>query len=139
MIDFHFKSDFVLDDLPKYSDWISRVLDSEGFQHGNVDFIFCDDDYLLELNLQYLNHETLTDIITFDYTENDVIAGDIFISHERVRENASTFNEKFENELLRVMCHGVLHMMGYGDKTEEDTRIMRKKEDEKIKMFHVEQ
>jgi metalloprotein, YbeY/UPF0054 family len=138
MIEFHFKSDLLLGNISDYSDWINRILDSEGFVLGQIDYIFCTDDYLLELNQEYLNHDTFTDIITFDYTDGSTISGDIFISTERVEENASSFQVEFEEELLRVMSHGVLHLMGFGDKSDEDQKTMRKKEEEKMKMFHVE-
>ncbi|WP_228236629.1 rRNA maturation RNase YbeY [Allomuricauda sp. M10] len=138
MIEFHFKSDLLLGNISDYSDWINRILDSEDFVLGQIDYIFCTDDYLLELNQEYLNHDTFTDIITFDYTDGISISGDIFISTERVEENASSFKVEFEEELLRVMSHGVLHLMGYSDKSDEDQKIMRKKEEEKMKMFHVE-
>lgn len=138
MIEFHFKSDLILNDIANYSDWISRILESEDYILGQLDYIFCTDDYLLELNRQYLNHETLTDIITFDYSDGSTISGDVFISTERVSENANKYRVDFENELLRVMSHGVLHLMGYGDKTDLEVKMMREKEEEKIKMFHVE-
>ena len=138
MIDFHFKSDFVLENKPKYSDWITRVVDSEDYSVGQIDYIFCTDDYLLQLNKEYLNHDTLTDIITFDYTDGSIISGDVFISTERVEENAKKFKEDFLDELRRIMSHGVLHLTGYKDKTVAEKELMRKKEDEKIKMFHVE-
>lgn len=139
MIEFHFKSDLILDDKANYSDWITRILESESFLVGQIDYIFCTDDYLLELNKQYLNHDTLTDIITFDYTTANTISGDVFISTERVKDNAETFGVEFTNELLRVMAHGLLHLIGYGDKSDEEKTVMRQKEEEKIKMFHVEQ
>lgn len=139
MIEFHFKSDLILEEKTKYSDWITRILESESYVAGQIDYIFCTDDYLLELNKQYLDHDTLTDIITFDYTKGKSISGDIFISTERVKENADAFGVAFENELLRVMSHGLLHLMGYGDKAVEEKVEMRRKEEEKIKMFHVEQ
>ncbi|MER3375785.1 MAG: rRNA maturation RNase YbeY [Allomuricauda sp.] len=138
MIEFHFKSDLVLSDITNYSDWISRILKSEGFQIGQLDYVFCSDEFLLTLNKEYLNHDTFTDIITFDYSSGKTISGDIFISSERVIENAETYGVPFENELLRVMGHGVLHLMGYGDKTDSEKQLMRIKEEEKIKMFHVE-
>ncbi len=97
------------------------------------------DEELYEMNVKYLNHNTLTDIITFDYTENEALSGDLFISIDRVRENADTFEVSFDVELRRVMVHGLLHLAGYGDKTPEDEALMRQKEDEKLKMFHVEQ
>jgi rRNA maturation RNase YbeY len=138
MIDFHFKSDLILENLSDYSDWVSRIIVSEGFSLGQIDYIFCTDDELLQMNMEYLNHDTLTDIITFDYTVDKTISGDIFISSDRVAENASAFEVDFRNELLRVMSHGILHLVGYGDKTKDEKFKMRQKEEEKIKMFHVE-
>ncbi|WP_420603531.1 rRNA maturation RNase YbeY [Flagellimonas sp.] len=138
MIDFHFKSEFGLDNKTKFSDWITRIIVSENFEAGQIDYIFCSDDYLLNINQEYLNHDTFTDIITFDYSNGSTISGDVFISTDRVKENAETYKVGFEDELLRVMSHGVLHLMGYGDKIEEERKLMREKEDEKIKLFHVE-
>lgn len=139
MITFNYETDFQLDNEQKYEDWIAEVIESEGKVEGEINYIFCDDDYLYEINVQYLDHQTLTDIISFDYTIGNLISGDIFISVERVRENAQDFGVSFEEELRRVMAHGVLHYCGYKDKTEADEKLMRSKEDEKIKMFHVEQ
>ena len=138
MIEFHFKSDLLLENTSDYSDWVNRILESEDFTLGQIDYIFCSDEYLLKLNQEYLNHDTFTDIITFDYTNGRTVSGDIFISTDRVQENATSFEVDFGNELLRVMSHGVLHLMGYGDKTEGDKKVMRSKEEEKMKMFHVE-
>jgi len=139
MIVFNYETDFQLDNEEKYQDWLSSVIDSEGKEEGEINYIFCDDDYLYEINVQYLEHETLTDIISFDYTLDNLISGDIFISIERVKDNAKDFGVTFDEELKRVMVHGVLHYCGYKDKTEDDEKLMRTKEDEKIKMFHVEQ
>lgn len=139
MIEFHFENDFQLEQKDKFSDWLSRIITSEGYQLGNLDYVFCDDEYLWNINMQYLNHDTYTDIITFDYSAGKVISGDIFISVERVDDNASDHGVSFENELLRVMCHGVLHLMGYNDKKEKEVAEMRAKEDKMIEMFHVEQ
>ena len=139
MIDFHFETDFELEDTSKYSDWITRIITTHNRKHSQIDYIFCDDEYLLDINIKYLDHDTYTDIITFDYTEEKVIGGDIFISVDRLKENASLFKVDFNDELLRVMSHGVLHLLGYKDKSEEDSDVMRKKENECIKMFHVEQ
>jgi len=138
MIEFHFKSELVIQNKSNYVDWINRVIVSEGFSAGQIDYIFCSDDYLLELNKEYLNHDTFTDIITFDYRDGNTISGDIFISTDRVEENAKKYDVAFSNELRRVMSHGVLHLVGFGDKSNEEKRIMREKEEEKIKMFHVE-
>nr|WP_299071578.1 rRNA maturation RNase YbeY [uncultured Allomuricauda sp.] len=138
MIEFHFESEFVLEDKTKYSDWITRVVETESFSVGQLDYIFCSDSYLLNINQKYLNHDTFTDIITFDYSNGKTLSGDIFISIERVMDNAGAYKVSMEDELLRVMSHGVLHLIGFGDKTNEEQRLMRKKEEEKIKLFHVE-
>ncbi len=138
MIDFHYETDFSIDDETKFADWINRIILSEDEVYSQLDFIFCDDDYLLKINQDYLDHDTYTDIITFPYEDMSGIAGDIFISVERVKENALDFGVEFYLELKRVMAHGVLHLLGYGDKSEEETMQMRLKEDEKIKLFHVE-
>ncbi len=139
MIEFHYESDFLLEDEAKLADWISRVVASEGGSYNQIDYIFCSDNYLLEMNKKYLSHDTFTDIITFDYSDGKRIGGDIFISAERVRENATIFETDFQEELLRVMAHGLLHLFRYTDKTEAGKDEMRDKEDEKIKLFHVEQ
>ena len=99
------------------------------FKEGDISYIFCDDKYLLEKNINYLNHNTLTDIISLDYTTGDVIFGDIYISHERVESNAQEIEVDFIDELHRVMIHGVLHYCGYGDKTDAEKKQMRDKED----------
>ncbi|VAW17688.1 Metal-dependent hydrolase YbeY, involved in rRNA and/or ribosome maturation and assembly [hydrothermal vent metagenome] len=139
MIDFHFETDFKIGSESVYSDWVTQVITSEGFVLRQVDYIFCDDAYLLNINQKHLRHDTYTDIITFDYSEGKSIAGDVFISIERIEENAKKFKEEFQNELLRVMAHGVLHLMGYSDKSKREIAVMRQKEEEKIKLFHVEQ
>ena len=139
MISFHYEFDFHLESEDGYSNWIQRVIESEGYQTGEVNYIFCGDEYLLELHKKHLNKDSYTDIITFDYSQGNLISGDIFISIERVRENAVSFNAEEDEELLRVMAHGVLHMCGYRDKETADIELMRKKELEKIDMFHVEQ
>ncbi|MFD2892214.1 rRNA maturation RNase YbeY [Flavobacterium chuncheonense] len=138
MISFNYELDFNLPDEDAYEVWVSNIVSSENKDLGEINYIFCNDDYLHKINVEYLDHDTLTDIISFDYTEGDLIQGDIFISIERVRDNANDFNVAFEEELKRVMAHGVLHYCGYKDKSEADADLMRKKEDEKIKMFHVE-
>lgn len=139
MISFNYETDFELSDESAYKEWVERVLLSEEKQGGEINYIFCDDEYLLEINQQYLKHDTYTDIISFDYSMGDELSGDIFISVERVRENAVEFGMPFEAELLRVMAHGILHYAGYKDKTNSDAALMRAKEEEKIVMFHVEQ
>ena len=138
MISFNYESDFVLTLEDVYASWIETIVESENKILGEISYIFCDDDYLHEINVQYLNHDTLTDIISFDYTEGDVISGDIFVSIERVKDNAIDFNVPFEEELKRVLAHGILHYCGYKDKSDSDVLLMRAKEEEKIKLFHVE-
>jgi rRNA maturation RNase YbeY len=137
MISFNYETDFVLDNETSFSNWLSEVISSELKTEGEINYIFCDDNYLLEINQQYLDHDTLTDIISFDYSVGNELHGDIFISVERVRDNATDFNVSFEDELKRVMVHGVLHYCGYKDKSEKDERLMREKEEEKMRMFHV--
>jgi probable rRNA maturation factor len=139
MISFNYETDFELQDETKISGWLSKVILSENKKEGEINYIFCDDEYLLEINQQYLDHDTLTDIISFDYSVGNELHGDIYISTERVRDNASDFAVSFEEELLRVMVHGILHYSGYKDKSEEDEQLMREKENDKIKLFHVEQ
>ncbi len=139
MIDYNYETDFTLDNERTISYWISNVIASEGKKEGEINYIFCDDEYLLQLNQEHLQHDYYTDIISFDYTIGNEISGDMFISIERVKENAVDFNVAFEDELRRVLVHGVLHYCGYKDKTEEDELVMRSKEDEKLAMFHVEQ
>jgi rRNA maturation RNase YbeY len=138
MISFNYETDFELANESAIESWIGRIIASEQKSEGEISYVFCDDDYLLKLNQQYLQHDTLTDIISFDYSLSNELSGDIFISIERVRENAEIFNQSFENELLRVISHGVLHYCGYKDKSEADEQLMRQKENEKIAMFHVE-
>ena len=137
MINFNYEVDFKLEHETLYSDWISKVIRSEKKNEGEINYIFCDDDYLVEINQQYLDHDTLTDIISFDYSIGKDLHGDVYISIERVRENAVDFNVDFEEELKRVIVHGILHYCGYKDKNEEDENRMRQKEDEKMEMFHV--
>ncbi len=137
MITYNYETDFILDNEEVYSNWISNVISSEDKLLGELNYIFCDDEYLHKINVEYLNHDTLTDIISFDYSEGNLVQGDIFISVERVHENASDFKVSFDEELLRVMIHGVLHYCGYKDKSDEDEALMRSKENEKTSMFHV--
>ena len=138
MISFNYETDFELENEAQYEDWISRIIESEGFDEGEINYIFCDDEYLHKINVEYLDHDTLTDIISFDYTVGNLIQGDIFVSVERVHDNANDFNVSFEEELKRVLSHGVLHYCGYKDKSPKDEALMRSKEEEKMQMFHVE-
>ncbi|AWI25104.1 rRNA maturation RNase YbeY [Flavobacterium pallidum] len=138
MIEFNYETAFEIENEEAYKNWLVSIIDSEQKRQGDINYIFCDDDYLHKINLQYLQHDTLTDIISFDYSMGNELHGDIFISVERVKENALDFNVPFDDELKRVMSHGILHFCGYKDKTEKDELLMREKEDEKISMFHVE-
>lgn len=139
MVIFNYETDFQLENESVYEQWIDAVIESEGKEPGEINYIFCDDEYLHNINMQYLNHDTLTDIISFDYCIGDLISGDIFVSIERVLDNAKEYEVSFNEELLRVLAHGVLHYCGYKDKTENEALLMRTKEQEKIDMFHVEQ
>ena len=139
MIDYNYLIEVIDINEIDFTDWLTRVIKSEKKELGAISFIFCSDEYLHSLNHKYLEHDTLTDIITFDYTEGNLLSGDIFVSVERVKENARVYEVTYIKELKRVMVHGVLHMMGYNDKSKEEMELMRKLEDEKIKMFHVEQ
>jgi probable rRNA maturation factor len=138
MISFNYENDFELQNEDQISTWISKVILSENKKEGDINYIFCDDEYLLNLNEQYLDHDTLTDIISFDYSVGNELHGDIFISVERVQDNATDFNVTFDEELKRVLVHGILHYCGYKDKSESEEQVMRQKEEEKMKMFHVE-
>lgn len=126
---FHSECEFDLSNPKKRLNWIIDSLAKEGCSAGEISFIFCTDEYLLEKNIQFLDHDTYTDIITFDYCVDNIINGDIFISVERITENASLFGVNFEDELDRVLIHGILHLTGYQDKSEEEAKIMREKED----------
>ena len=130
MISYNFETAFLLNHKDQITFWIKNVISKEGFDCGEINYIFCDDDYLLKLNIEFLDHDTLTDIISFDYTMGNLISGDIYISIPRVKENADLFNTSFENELHRVIIHGVLHYCGYKDKSNDQKLIMRRKEDE---------
>ncbi len=119
-----------LNNKKKIKNWIIRLVQQEKkkLTHINVNIIFCNDHYLLELNKKFLKKDTLTDILSFEYSENNSLEGDIFISIERIIENAEKFGQTSENELLRIIAHGVLHLCGYKDKTKEDKKIMTEKE-----------
>ncbi|WP_159521229.1 rRNA maturation RNase YbeY [Sunxiuqinia indica] len=135
-INFYFEDveEFQLD-LPKSEDWIKNTILNEGKQSGEISFVFCSDDYLLDINRQYLDHDYYTDIITFDYVEGSLISGDIFISIDRVKENADVFKVSFENELNRIIIHGVLHLLGYKDKDLKQKEVMTGKEDYYLQKF----
>ena len=133
LIEFHYEdTDFELPESNAVSTWIQSVITTEKHQLRHLNYIFCSDEYLHQINVEYLNHDTYTDIITFPFAESPLVESDIFISVDRVRENAISFNTTFESELRRVIIHGVLHLCGYRDKTEEEKKMMRKKEEEYI-------
>ncbi len=129
MISFNYETDFKLDNTEQFSEWISNTILEENCREGEINYIFCSDDYLLKLNVDFLDHDTLTDIISFDYTVGKELHGDIYISLDRVKENALDFEVSFNDEISRVMIHGVLHYCGYKDKSEDDKKVMRSKED----------
>ena len=128
--------DFQLNNHGKIANWIIDLISKHKKIPGEISYIFCSDSYLLKMNQHHLNHDTLTDIITFDYSENGIIATDIFISIDRVKENSEIFNVEFKNELLRVMAHGILHLVGFNDKTKEEKSQMTIEENEAIKLYH---
>lgn len=116
--------------------WLKNIATKAGFNIKELNYVFCSDEHLYQINLEYLNHETYTDIITFDNSEKEFdLSGDIFISIDRVNENAKTHNQEIETELSRVLAHGLLHLMGYKDKTKEESTLMRQKEEESISLY----
>ncbi|TAH25872.1 MAG: rRNA maturation RNase YbeY [Cytophagales bacterium] len=130
---------FVLEKKGAKKLWLKNLLQLHGITKSNINYIFCSDEYLIKINQQYLDHDTYTDIITFDLRENLVfnqISGEIYISIERVKENSEKQNTEFELELLRVMSHGILHLLGYKDKTNAEKQTMRKEEDKAIQLFN---
>jgi rRNA maturation RNase YbeY len=133
MIDYQYQDDFRLKKPPAVTKWISKVIESKGKSEGDISYVFCDDTYLLAINKEFLNHDTLTDVISFDYSLGEEIHGEIYISVERVAENATDFKVNFLDELHRVMIHGILHYCGFGDKTEREAVIMRAMEEEALK------
>ena len=129
MIVFNKEIDFLFKYEENIGLWLGQLIENESYKEGEVNYIFCSDGDLLEKNQKFLNHDTLTDIISFDYTLGQLISGDIFISIDRVRDNSTLYDVSFEEELHRVMAHGVLHFCGYKDKTEKEKELMRSKED----------
>ncbi|MEJ6791742.1 MAG: rRNA maturation RNase YbeY [Lacinutrix sp.] len=133
MISFNYENNFKLTNELKISNWLSTVINAENCKEDEINYVFCDDTYLHKLNIEFLNHDTLTDIISFDYSVGKTLQGDIFISTERVEENAIDFSVPFVEELNRVLVHGILHFCGYKDKTEADALLMRDKENYYLK------
>ena len=129
MIKYQNKANFSLPEQEKVFSWLRNVILEENKRVGDIVYVFCSYDFLLKKNIQYLQHNTLTDVITFDYCKENIISGDILISIERVKENAKLFNVSVLNELQRVMVHGLLHLLKYEDKNKADSKLMRTKED----------
>ena len=138
-IEYVYNTSFSLDNENKVSKWLKKAVETEGFSVGEVVYAFFNDNDLKELNVKYLNHDFFTDVISFNDSKNDVLSGNIAISVDRVKENSIKFKTSFNDEMMRVMVHGLLHFMGYDDSSEEETLLMRNKEDDNLKMFHVEQ
>jgi probable rRNA maturation factor len=137
MINFNIEtSEFVLKDRNKKKKLLKSIIEKHGFKQGEINYIFLDDEGLLKINIEYLNHNTYTDIITFDNSDSEsIIEGDIFISVERIKENAEKFKAPFEQELVRVLSHGILHLVGYKDKSPEDAVKMRTAEENAIQEY----
>lgn len=127
---------FELPDQKNLEAWIDFAIRNEECFTGNITYIFCSDEYLLNVNKQYLNHDYFTDIITFDYVKDDLISGDMFISADTIRSNAEIYGVSFENELLRVMIHGVMHLVGYDDLTDEQEAEIHKMEDKYLEIYY---
>lgn len=136
MIEFNYETNFNLPNEDELRNWVETIIKNKNCKVGEINYIFCDDEYLHKLNVEFLNHDTLTDIISFDNTVGKIISGDIFISIERVKENASEYNVTFNEELNRVMIHGVLHYLGFKDKTEEEQILMRNEENNALNIIN---
>ncbi len=132
MIDFNYQADFKLQNENEISQWISDIIEVENFDVGDILYVFCDDKFLHKLNMDYLNHDTFTDILSFDYSLENQISGEIYISIERVKENGITFTTAFLDELHRVMIHGIFHFCNYKDSSKSEKKIMRNKEDKAL-------
>lgn len=137
MLDYSFEDIKPITDfsIEFYENWLSKVTALEQKEMGDITLIFCSDEYLLNVNREYLDHDYYTDIITFDYTEDNIVSGDLFISLDRVADNAQIHTVDFINELNRVVVHGVLHLCGYKDKSEEDEKLMRSKENQMLQLL----
>lgn len=132
MISFNYENNFTLPNEQKLSNWLEEVVTTEHREIAELNYIFCDDEYLHKLNVEFLDHDTLTDVIGFDYSIGKNLQGDIYISTERVADNAKDLGLTFESELHRVMVHGILHFCGYKDKSDIEALIMTSKEDEHL-------
>ena len=136
MISFNYETDFSLQNDQIIIEWVRYTIAEEKHKEGDINYVFCSDDYLHKLNVEFLSHDTLTDIISFDYSVGNELHGDIFISIERVKDNAKDFNTSFQSELERVIIHGILHYCGYKDKTNEESKTMRSKENYYLDYLH---
>lgn len=135
MITFNYETSFELKDENDVQNWIKKVVSDKGFEVGEINYIFCDDAYLHKLNVEFLQHDTLTDIISFDNSLGKLINGDVFISIERVEDNAKDFKVFFDEELHRVLIHGVLHYMGFKDKSDDEKQEMRNLENNALSLL----
>jgi rRNA maturation RNase YbeY len=136
MVNVFYEDTKTLDKTPEFFDlWFGKICHTEGKLLGDVSVVFCSDTYLLELNKRHLQHDFFTDIITFDYSEGDRVAGDLFVSVDRVYENADSYNVSRETELNRVSVHGILHLLGYKDNTPQEVAVMREKENEALALL----
>ena len=138
-IDFVYNTDFELSNKEQVSDWVLRVINSKGYKLGNIVYAFFNDEDLKDLNIRFLKHDYYTDVISFDETADQVVSGNIAISVDRVKENATQIGVDFEEELHRVMIHGVLHFIGFNDKTSSEKKEIREQEALALSMFHVKQ
>lgn len=134
---FHYQTSFRISDEKVYTDWIKKVIHAHGKEAGSLSFIFVSDEELLQMNREYLNHDYYTDIITFGYQEFPGVSGDLFISTERVTENAEDRKCDVREEMRRVMCHGLLHLLGFKDKSPSEITEMRAMEEKGLELFHV--
>lgn len=138
MVSYFFENtDFKLKNKTKIKNWLRFVAESEIFALGNISVIFCSDNYILDINQRFLQHDYFTDIITFDYSEGRKISGDLFISVDSVRENSIEYGTEFLDELHRVIVHGILHLIGYDDHTDDEIKVMRSKEDYYLSVFDL--
>jgi probable rRNA maturation factor len=138
-IDFVYNTDFELSNKEQVSDWVLRVINSKGYKLGNLVYAFFNDEDLKDLNIRFLKHDYYTDVISFDETANQVVSGNIAISVDRVKENSTQIGVDFEEEMHRVMIHGVLHFIGFNDKTSSEKKEIREQEAYALSMFHVKQ
>lgn len=135
MIAFFYETDFLIPNEELWKEWISSAVRKENFETDEINYIFCDDEYLLQINIEYLQHDYYTDVIGFQYSEGKSLSGDIYISIDRIRENAIENQVSFEKELARVMIHGILHFMNYKDQSDEEAKEMRNAEDKYLSFF----